>query len=105
MTLRFKKNITIGLATIFSVGASIMAVSAATLPNIPIQNSNLQHDSAAASITKTDIWIGPYYGQMTQGMTIELRYHDTGDLYDKDTMMRVVDLDGERVKLVGGVEL
>lgn len=39
MNLRFKKNITIGLATIFSVGASIMAVSAATLPNIPIQNA------------------------------------------------------------------
>ena len=39
MNLRFKKIITIGLATIFSVGASIMAVSAATLPNIPIQNT------------------------------------------------------------------
>ena len=217
MNLRFKKIITIGLATIFSVGASIMAVSAATLPNIPIQNakfvsedwyikqnthlirndqitdlravaeitannglvvqknanqwytdnsetlitlpkglkgsnlsgnswgttnaytiklpnyftdrqskrsvdmiikcdtlaytlqnsSNLQHDSAAASITKTDIWIGPYYGQMTQGMTIELRYHDTGDLYDKDTMMRVVDLDGagaEYVKMGAGFD-
>lgn len=39
MNLIFKKIITIGLATIFSVGASIMAVSAATLPNIPIQNA------------------------------------------------------------------
>lgn len=217
MNLRFKKITTIELATISSVGASIMAVSAATLPNIPIQNakfvtedwyikqnthlirndqitdlravaeitannglvvqkntnqwytdnsetlitlpkglkgsnlsgnswgttnaytiklpnyftdrqskrsvdmiikcdtlaytlqksSNLQHDSAAASITKTDIWIGPYYGQMTQGMTIELRYHDTGDLYDKDTMMRVVDLDGagaEYVKMGAGFD-
>lgn len=217
MNLRFKKITTIELATISSVGASIMAVSAATLPNIPIQNakfvtedwyikqnthlirndqitdlravaeitannglvvqkntnqwytdnsetlitlpkglkgsnlsgnswgttnaytiklpnyftdrqskrsvdmiikcdtlaytlqksSNLQHDSAAASITKTDIWIGPYYGQMTQGMTIELRYHDTGDLYDKDTMMRVVDLDGagaEHVKMGAGFD-
>lgn len=217
MTLRLKKITTIGLATIFLVGTSIIAVSAATLPNIPIQNakfvsedwyikqnthlirndqitdlravaeitannglvvqkntnqwytdnsetlialpkglkgsnlsgnswgttnaytiklpnyftdrqskrsvdmiikcdtlaytlqssSNLQHDSAAASITKTDIWIGPYYGQMTQGMTIELRYHDTGDLYDKDTMMRVVDLDGagaEYVKMGAGFD-
>lgn len=39
MNLRLKKIITIGLATIFSVGASIMAVFAATLPNIPIQNA------------------------------------------------------------------
>ena len=53
MTLRFKKIITIGLATIFSVGASIMAVSAATLPNIPIQNAKFVSEDRDA-----DNWIG-----------------------------------------------
>lgn len=83
-----------------------MIIKCDTLAYTLQSSSNLQHDSAAASITKTDIWIGPYYGQMTQGMTIELRYHDTGDLYDKDTMMRVVDLDAgaEYVKMGAGFD-
>lgn len=37
--MRLKKLIVTGIVSVFAIGSSIMAVSAATLPNIPIQNA------------------------------------------------------------------
>lgn len=58
-------------------------------------------NSPLLSVTKTDILFNGLRAQHTGTITVELRYNDNGSLYDKDTMMRFVDLDtaSEEVKM------
>ena len=58
-------------------------------------------NSPLLSVTKTDVLFNGLRAQHTGTITVELRYNDNGSLYDKDTMMRFVDLDtaGEEVKM------
>lgn len=65
-----------------------------------------QQSSPIISVGDREIFFNGLSAKHTGEITMELRYNDSGNLYDKDTMMRFCDLDthGEQVKMNSGFD-